>query len=112
MQKVCRFAGIDAAMYQGFPYRIENPGLEPRFPRLQSLLRRCIPRGLKRLHGVTRGLTQKHLKLSHAESLWLKPVEPPPASGTTLAALYDYYAEDLAALTAFMGEPPPWNART
>jgi hypothetical protein len=114
MGAICRFAELDATVYDGYRFTVRNSTMDLRSPlvhRWYTGLRRRVTR-----YTHNRPLIHRSLQaLRRAVDPWYLRVstrrEPPPrCSAATAERLAAYYADVAEELRALVGASPPWPA--
>lgn len=111
---ICRFAGLDAAFYADYPFRVENQTRNVRFKQLQKLAHRAnmaVEPVLNRSPSLRRGLRQVYNRLNTSES-------PGVQDSYDATALQQSLHDDSRRLSRLLAErypdlaQPAWLTRT
>lgn len=115
IEKLCADIGLDASPYQQYTFERHNQAVHLRYwflwsgyLKLKAALRKVFTPRMKNKPF----LKKQFLRLEALYgSLINKPVEHPPLDQEIEATLINYYAPDVAALSALLGRTPPWGSR-
>lgn len=112
MQRVCRFAGLDAAFYDDYKFEVHLKALELKREGLFLAyinLKNWLARHLPRARGFRRRLRRIRERIDRGVFPYMfKDAEKLLLPMAAERFLRDYYAQDAEELHELLGEPVPW----